>query len=74
MVNNIYARAYTEVLEILKHFPDEEYKKIPIEKINFYKSHMDKNYKFTINPEMDLANQNISKEANAIIVTLFRDY
>ena len=74
MVNNIYARAYTEVLEILKHFTDEEYKKIPIEKINFYKSHMDKNYKFTINPEMDLANQNISKEANAIIVTLFRDY
>ena len=74
MVNNIYARAYTEVLEILKHFPDEEYKKIPIEKINFYKSHMDKNYKFTINPEMELANQNISKEANAIIVTLFRNY
>ena len=35
---------------------------------------MDKNYKFTIDPEIDLANQNISKEANAIIVTLFRDY
>ena len=74
MVNNIYARAYTEVLEILKHFPEDEYKKIPAEKINFYKSNMDKNYKFTINPEIDLASQNISKEANAIIVTLFRDY
>ena len=74
MINNTYAKAYTEVLEILKYFPEEEYKKIPIEKINFYKSNMDKNYKFTIDPEIDLANQNISKEANAIIVTLFRDY
>ena len=61
-------------MEILKYFPEEEYKKIPIEKINFYKSNMDKDYKFTINPEIDLANQNISKEANAIIVSLYRDY
>ena len=74
MINNTYAKAYTEVLEILKYFPEEEYKKIPIEKINFYKSNMDKEYKFTINPEIDLANQNISKEANAIIVSLYRDY
>lgn len=74
MVNNIYARAYTQVLEILKYFPEEEYKKIPLEKINFYKSNMDKDYQFTINPEIDLANQNISKEANAIIVSLYRDY
>lgn len=28
-----YAKAYTEVLEIIKYFP----KKIPIEKIEFYK-------------------------------------
>ena len=35
---------------------------------------MDKNYEFTINPEIDLSKQNISKEANAIIVKLFQDY
>lgn len=74
MINHIYAKAYTEVLEILKYFPEEEYKKIPVEKINFYKNNMDKNYEFTISPEIDLANQNISKEANAIIVRLYRDY
>ena len=61
-------------MEVLKYFPEEEYKKIPIEKINFYKRNMDKNYKFTINPEKDLATQNISKEANAVIITLYRDY
>ena len=35
---------------------------------------MDKEYSFTINPRIDLAEQNISKEASAIIVTIFRDY
>lgn len=74
MVNSIYAKAYTEVLEIIKYFPEEEFNKIPNEKIEFYKNNMDKNYKFTINPEIDLAEQNVSKEASAIIVIIFRDY
>ena len=74
MINTIYARAYTEVLEVIKYFPEEEYAKIPEEKIKFYKNNMDKYYDFTINPEIDLSEQNISPEANAVIVNLFRDY
>ncbi len=74
MISKAYARAYTEVLEIIKYFPEEEYAKIPTEKIEFYKKNMDKDYIFTINPEIDLSKQNISLEANAIIVNLFRDY
>lgn len=74
MVNSTYAKAYREVLEIIKHFSEEEYAKIPIEKIEFYKNNMDRNYNFTINPKIDLEKQSISKEANAIIVNLFRDY
>ena len=35
---------------------------------------MDNTYEFTINPVIDLSEQNISKEANAIIVALFQDY
>ena len=35
---------------------------------------MDANYNFTINPEIDLSKQNISKEANAIMVNLFKEY
>ena len=50
MINNKYAKAYAEVLEIIS------------------------DYNFTINPEIDLDKQNISKEANAIIVNLFQDY
>lgn len=74
MVNSTYAKAYTEVLEIIKYFSEEEYAKIPKEKIEFYKNNMDKNYNFTIDPEIDLAEQSISIEANAIMVNLFRDY
>ncbi len=74
MVTNRYAKAYKEIIEILKYFPEKEYKRIPKEKIEFYKEHMDKEYEFTINPTIDLSKQNISKEANAIIVTLFLDY
>lgn len=73
-MNNKYSRAYTEVLEIISHFSEDEYSKIPAEKINFYKENMDKNYVFKINPNIDLSKQNISEEANAVLITLFRDY
>ena len=73
-MTNAYTRAYTEVLEILSHFSKEEYAKIPTKKIEFYRSNMDKKYNYKINPEVNLAEQEISKEANAILITLFRDY
>lgn len=69
-----YAKAYKEIFEIIKHFPYEEYNKIPKEKIKFYEENMDKNYNFTINPNIDLSEQNISKETKALIVTLYEDY
>ncbi len=73
-MTNTYARAYTEVLEILSHFSKEEYSKIPTPKIEFYKSNMDKEYQYKINPEVDLSEQCISKEANAILISLFKTY
>ena len=73
-MNNSYAKAYTEVLEIINHFSEDEYKEIPKEKIDFYEKHKDREYDFKINPNIDLAEQNISRKANAILVSLFRDY
>jgi len=73
-MNNSYSKAYTEVLEIINHFSEEEYKKIPKEKIEFYEKNKDKEYSFKINPNIDLSEQNISPEASAILVSLFRDY
>ena len=70
---NTYAKAYTEVLEILRHLSAEEYSRIPQGKIDFYKNNMDKTYNYIINPNIELSKQNISKEANAILIALFRD-
>ncbi len=74
MTNNKFAKAYKEVIEIIKHFPEEDYNKIPKEKIEFYEKNMDKDYEFSIDPTVDLSKQNISKEANAIIIMLFQEY
>ena len=74
MTNDKYAKAYTEVLEILKYLPKNEYNKIAKEKINFFVANKDNSYKFSINPHIPLDKQNISIEANSIIIVLFRDY
>lgn len=37
MTNDKYAKAYTEVLEILKYLPQNEYNKIDTERIKFLK-------------------------------------
>lgn len=73
-MTNKYKKAYTEVLEILSHLPKDEYCKIPKEKIEFYKENMDKDYSYNINPMLELSKQYISEEANAILISLFRDY
>ena len=73
-MNNKYAKAYTEVIEIIGYFAEEEYNKIPKEKIEFYENNKDTNYIFKINPDIDLDKQKISKEAYSILVSLFRDY
>ena len=49
-------------------------KKSRKKKIDFYEKHKDRKYDFKINPNIDLAEQNISRKANAILVSLFRDY
>lgn len=71
---NTYAKAYTEVLEILKCLPDEELNNIPKEEIEFYEKNKDQNYIYKYNPLKSLKEQNISREANAILVTIFRDF
>ena len=71
---NEYSIAYSEVLEILKYIPTEDYNKVPEEKIRLFKSNADKEYIFDYNPEKTLDENNVSKRAKAIIAILFRDY
>lgn len=74
MVTKEYAMAYTEVVEILKHVPDEDVKKIPEEKLEFYKSNMDNEYKYKIDMTKKFEEQEMSDITKAILANIFRDY
>ena len=69
-----YAKAYTEVLEILKHIPEDEYERIPKSEIQFYENNCDKNYKFMYDESLNVKDQTISREANAVIVAIYMNY
>ena len=74
MVDNKYAIAYSEVLEILKHIPLEDYNKIPKTKIELFKTNADNEYTFNYDPSKTLEEQNVSNITKGIIILLFRDY
>ena len=69
-----YANAYSEVLEILSYLSKEDYDKIPKEKIDFFETKCNKNYKFYYDMNKTLDEQDVSKKAKIIIAILFRDY
>jgi len=74
MVNLEYANAYSEVLEILKYIPKEDYDKIDKELIDVFLTNHNVEYKFEYNPKKTLKQQNVSKKTKTIIAILFRDY
>ena len=74
MINEIYANAYQEVIEVLKYTKREDLIKIPKFKIDLYKKYMNKNNNFKIDKNKPLEEQNLSNEAKAILANLFKDY
>ena len=70
MNTNTYECSYVEVLEILKHIPQEQYNRIPKEKILFYEKNKSKEYKYIYNEQMP----NLSRKANAVLVNLYKEY
>lgn len=74
-MNNAYPMAYKEVLTILDYYLNEEdYSKIPKEKIQFFKQNTSEEYKYKIDMSKPYTEQSISKEANSIIVSIYREY
>lgn len=74
MIDIVYANAYKEVTEILKHVSKEDYDKIAQDKINLFEKYANKDYDFTYNVNKTLDEQNVSKKAKTIIAILYRDY
>ena len=69
-----HANAYSEVLEILRFIPIQEYNKIPKEKLEVFERFSNKEYKFFYNPKKSLDENNVSNITKTIIAILFRDY
>ena len=74
MIAKEYAMAYKEVIEILKYVPDEDIKKIPKEKIDFYKKNVDKEYNYKLDMTKEFEEQEMSDITKAILANIFRDY
>ncbi len=67
-------KAYVELNEIIKALSEEEQEKIPeIVKKNI-KANMDKGYKFILDKESDILNQNYRIETKALFVELYERY
>ena len=74
MVNIQYKKSCTEVLEILKHIPKEDYEKIPTDIINVIENDKEENYHFEYDVNKTLDEQNVSKQAKIMIALFFREY
>lgn len=65
-MKNSFAIACTEVLDVLKHLPQNEYERIPKDEIEFLESQKDSSF--------NVQGINLSKEANALIIILWEKY
>ena len=74
MVSENYAKAYKEIIEILKYTKKSDVKKIPKEKIIMWKTNMDEKWNFSLDTTIELENQNILPETRAIMANIFYDY
>ena len=72
-MTSTYSRACTEALAIIDCLADEEYNKIPIEKLRFLENNCDSSYLFKIDLDVELAEQNVMDETYAISLAIYRD-
>lgn len=68
-----YVDAYSEVLEVLRYIPKEDYKKIPIKTIQLLKANSNEKNDFVYNSALPFNKQNISKDARIILAILYRN-
>ena len=67
-------KVLTEVYEILKHLSNENYTKIPNNVINLIKENKDENYIWRYDTAKSLTEQNISRDAVAVLSYINMEY
>lgn len=73
-MNNIDSKVYADISIIINMMPDEMRQKISKGFINFIENNKDINYSSSINPNIPINKQNISKETKEILGIIYRDY
>lgn len=68
-----YSEAYSEVLEVIKYLPKEDYDKIPPKFINFLYSNFDEKSDFRYNIALPFEKQNLSEKAKVILAMLCKN-
>lgn len=69
-----YNKAFKEVVEILKHVPEESVQKIPQDMRDMFEEEMDKDYKFEVKDNVEFEDLKLLDETKAILANIFRDY
>lgn len=73
-MNDVYARAYTELYEILKNISENDLNKIPKEVFNMLERKNDKEYNFKLEENIEFENQKLLRETKILLAILYRDY
>lgn len=68
-----YSNAYSEVLEVLKYIPKEDYDKIPKKTIRLLEKNYDEKSEFRYNIALPFEEQGLSKDAKIILAILHRN-
>lgn len=69
-----YNKAFKEVVEILKHVPEESVQKIPQDMRDMFEEEMDKDYIFEVKDNVEFEDLKLLDETKAILANIFRDY
>lgn len=69
-----YAKAYTELLEVLKHVSSSSLNKIPKENLEMYNQNKDKNYKYEYNSKLEFEQQQMSRLTRILIANIYIQY
>lgn len=73
-MENVYYNAYTEIYEILSYMPIDYIKKLPKELLLLFEQKRNKEYKYCVNTEKRLNEQEMLIETKSILAVLYRDY
>ena len=74
MNQNNYANAFSEVLDILFHLPQEDFEKIPPSFIRKLEENSNPDYEFLYDPDKTLDEQDVLDETKTLIALICKDF